>query len=362
MHSIQIIFFAVIAFIIPANIMLSLRGRGLTPLFYSAVILCVGLLELASLDIAREYLEAPERLRPLFGGLAAIFAAFFWDRLLLLRTHAPRARYAVFVIGGCLLATGIASLFLKGPAFGRVQAWLGLAYLGAIVFTGAPALRRGYRPALYSAIGLLVNIAFAAIHVGALLGVLPINFFTGHALQLGFPGQFLFFMLSLSSRAALSHEADVAGATDRESASIEPGESDSKQKYEKSKLMGVNLDELHERLLGLMERERLYCDEDLTLETLAGHCGVTRHELSEFLNNRLGVNFNRFVNDYRVGEARELLKAQPDRSVLDIAFASGFNSKTRFNIEFKRVTGQTPRDYRRTAAQATGDENEITDA
>ena len=95
-----------------------------------------------------------------------------------------------------------------------------------------------------------------------------------------------------------------------------------------------------------MEVERCYCDEDLSLDSLARMCGVGRHELSEYLNDRRGVNFNRFVNDYRVAEVRARIQNEPDRTLLDIAFSAGFNSKTRFNAEFKRVTGCTPRQYR----------------
>lgn len=98
-----------------------------------------------------------------------------------------------------------------------------------------------------------------------------------------------------------------------------------------------------------MRSDRPYLDPDLTIETVARRIGVPRHHLTEVINERHEKNFYLFVNQYRIEEAQQALKdpSQAGRTVLDIAYASGFNSKSPFNSAFKKLTGMTPSQYRR---------------
>lgn len=105
---------------------------------------------------------------------------------------------------------------------------------------------------------------------------------------------------------------------------------------------------LEARIAELMETERVYLDEDLSLGSLAGMAGVNQVRLSEFINATRGLNFNHFINEYRVREACNLLENEPDRSILSIAFASGFNSKASFNRAFAKTMGISPREFRQT--------------
>ncbi|MCC5648212.1 helix-turn-helix domain-containing protein, partial [Nostoc sp. CHAB 5824] len=54
-----------------------------------------------------------------------------------------------------------------------------------------------------------------------------------------------------------------------------------------------------------------------------------------------------FINKYRIEEAKSLLFSEKFNhlNILGIAFQSGFNSKTTFNITFKKHTGLSPTDY-----------------
>jgi AraC-like DNA-binding protein len=63
----------------------------------------------------------------------------------------------------------------------------------------------------------------------------------------------------------------------------------------------------------------------------------------------LGKNFNDLINGFRIEEVKTRLKApgEAGRSVLEIAFDCGFNSKTSFNRTFKKFTGMTPSNFRR---------------
>jgi AraC-like DNA-binding protein len=91
----------------------------------------------------------------------------------------------------------------------------------------------------------------------------------------------------------------------------------------------------------------LYLEPALTIGQVARRSGYPEYLVSAVINRRLGGSFWEYVNRLRVEAARERL-ADPDdaRTVLDIAYACGFTSKSTFNAAFKRQVGQTPSGYR----------------
>lgn len=67
------------------------------------------------------------------------------------------------------------------------------------------------------------------------------------------------------------------------------------------------------------------------------------------LRLELGAGFFAYVNARRVEETcRQLADpANDDRTVLDVLYASGFNSKSAFHRAFRKATGEAPSAYRR---------------
>lgn len=95
----------------------------------------------------------------------------------------------------------------------------------------------------------------------------------------------------------------------------------------------------------------MYADPDFDLLRLSQRSGWPPNHVSQALNQGLGQNFFEFVNTFRIASATASLADGGDgRSVLEIALASGFGSKSTFNAVFKRMTGHTPREYRRLPA------------
>lgn len=128
-----------------------------------------------------------------------------------------------------------------------------------------------------------------------------------------------------------------------------------REKYARSLLVGIDREVLKENLIQLMERDRLYREEDLGLGDLADELALSTHQVSEFLNQELGKNFSVFVNDFRVSEACHLLKSEPTQSILEIAYSVGFRTKSSFNRAFQKHTGITPSEFRSKSQRENAD-------
>ncbi|QCL95165.1 helix-turn-helix transcriptional regulator [Agrobacterium tumefaciens] len=95
----------------------------------------------------------------------------------------------------------------------------------------------------------------------------------------------------------------------------------------------------------LMETQALYRDENLNLSRLARRLGLPSRQISGAINRLLGVNVSQYVNQLRIREACRLLE-ETEQSVTAIMLSSGFQTKSNFNREFRRVTGMSPVDWR----------------
>ncbi|RYY24724.1 MAG: AraC family transcriptional regulator [Sphingobacteriaceae bacterium] len=102
-----------------------------------------------------------------------------------------------------------------------------------------------------------------------------------------------------------------------------------------------------EHLTQLLIQEKHYLIPDLTLAQLAKMAKVNTGILSRIINTGFSLNFNDFINSYRVREVitRFELKQHQRITLLSIALECGFNSKATFNRAFKKHTGKTPVEY-----------------
>jgi AraC-like DNA-binding protein len=132
---------------------------------------------------------------------------------------------------------------------------------------------------------------------------------------------------------------------------IFPAESDSSKnkKYEWSTLTDEKADDYLNKLKLIMHEEKPYLDSSLTLQKLADMIGITPQHLSQTINEKMNQNFFDFVNCYRIKEAKRLLVDPRGEllTILAIAEEVGFNSKSSFNTAFKKITGMTPTEYKK---------------
>ena len=117
-------------------------------------------------------------------------------------------------------------------------------------------------------------------------------------------------------------------------------------RYARSGLQPDDLTRLSARLEQRMQDGQLWRDHALNLRRLASEIAVPSIHLSEVLNTEMGVTFYDYVNRCRVEDACTLLGTTA-LTVLEISETVGFNSKSTFNSSFKKVTQQTPSEWRR---------------
>jgi len=103
--------------------------------------------------------------------------------------------------------------------------------------------------------------------------------------------------------------------------------------------------EILERIHHLLVEQRLSRDENLTLSRLARRAGVPARQISGAVNRLACKNVSQYINDFRIAEACKLLR-ETDMSVTAAMLESGFQTKSNFNREFRRVTSLSPASWR----------------
>ncbi|WP_299865689.1 AraC family transcriptional regulator [uncultured Roseobacter sp.] len=100
------------------------------------------------------------------------------------------------------------------------------------------------------------------------------------------------------------------------------------------------------QLDALMVEAALFRDPEITVARLGRRLGVPARAVSSAVNRVTGENTSRYINALRVQHAAHLLEYS-NLPVTDVMLESGFISKSSFNTEFRRITGRTPSDHRK---------------
>jgi len=119
-------------------------------------------------------------------------------------------------------------------------------------------------------------------------------------------------------------------------------------KYEYSALTQLDLSSYRKKLIEYLEKDKPYMNNELKLQDIASYLGLPPYQLSQVINAELKTNFYSLINKYRIEEAKRLL-IDPNKqhlNILEIAFETGFNSKSAFNTAFKKNTTITPSQYK----------------
>lgn len=119
-------------------------------------------------------------------------------------------------------------------------------------------------------------------------------------------------------------------------------------KYQKSSLNANDIEGYKKRIIDAMETEKVFTNENLSLQTFSEYINIPKHYISEILNIHLNTNFQDFVNEYRVEEFLKLYTnpGNDHYSVLGLASSVGFKNKATFNANFKKIKGVSPTEYK----------------
>lgn len=122
------------------------------------------------------------------------------------------------------------------------------------------------------------------------------------------------------------------------------------KKYQKSTLSDNEKERIAVKIIEFIERDEAFLNPNLTLSELSEEIDVNSKYVSQVINEKLGKNFFDLINTYRIEHAKKMIKKlSQDSTVLEVLYSSGFNSKSVFNSVFKKVTGMTPTEFKKSA-------------
>ncbi len=113
----------------------------------------------------------------------------------------------------------------------------------------------------------------------------------------------------------------------------------------------ITADNLYFQKLELLCKEQhIYTDSTLNREKVAEKLGISAGYVSQIVNTITGENFANYINQYRVEAVKEMISNSEyeNYNLLTMGLESGFTSKTTFYKAFKKITGQTPNEYKNT--------------
>jgi len=102
-----------------------------------------------------------------------------------------------------------------------------------------------------------------------------------------------------------------------------------------------------ERKITIIKDKELFLNPNLTLADVANELNVSKHNLSQYLNEKVSKSFTTYVNDFRIERAKQLLQTGSNYTIDALGYDSGFNSKSTFYTAFKKTTGKTPNEFRK---------------
>lgn len=127
-----------------------------------------------------------------------------------------------------------------------------------------------------------------------------------------------------------------------------PKNSVNEPQYKKSGLTDDDAEVYIDKLISVMEKDKPYLNNKISLSELSAMIDISSHNLSEIINRKLDQNFYDFINSYRIKEVIKMLEDDkyPNYSLLALGYEAGFSSKSAYYSAFKKVTGETPAQYK----------------
>ncbi len=130
-------------------------------------------------------------------------------------------------------------------------------------------------------------------------------------------------------------------------------------KYRKSSLTETGKQKIISNIMLEFETREYFSESLASLSDLAKKIGESPHHVSQVLNEKLNKSFFELLATYRVEKAKKIIKEDEGNKLIieEISEMVGYNSKTAFNNAFKKLTGKTPSEYRKSLNSLPLDNN-----
>ncbi len=117
------------------------------------------------------------------------------------------------------------------------------------------------------------------------------------------------------------------------------------QRYSKSSLSESYKKSKLRLIINLIEKEKLYLDPAFSLDLISQRSNVSKHHVSQIINEELGCTFFELTNNFRIEEAKRVLENVDYIKLEQLAIELGYRSKSSFYSAFKKATQHTPFNY-----------------
>lgn len=126
-----------------------------------------------------------------------------------------------------------------------------------------------------------------------------------------------------------------------------PSEQDAKEQPSVSKQTKSKNTNVEQLVAEWIDREDMpFLNEGITLPKVAAEINISPRLLSDFINNIYEVNFNTWINQLRIEYIKRAIEQEPELTLADLAFRTGFTDQSAMTKVFKRLEGMTPRMYK----------------
>lgn len=122
-------------------------------------------------------------------------------------------------------------------------------------------------------------------------------------------------------------------------------------KYRKSSLTEADKQKILSNIIKEFEHGNYFSENLASLADLAKKIGESKHHVSQVINEKLGKNFFELLAAYRIEKAKSILTGDKSGrlTIEEVSEMVGYNSKTAFNNSFRKLTGKTPSEFRKSA-------------
>ncbi|TGK29981.1 helix-turn-helix domain-containing protein [Leptospira yasudae] len=280
---------------------------------------------------------------PLFAFLALACSTYFMVQFL-----SPSSLHKIFrsLLSGAAIGIVCVAVFTSfiadRPFVVKTFSWtfVGVSFL---IVLSTLSVIRSFGPARKIALCMIPIAGSVLISVLYYLGFIQYHEYFVHAYVLSLPSVYVVVMVSIVDREKFVRRKNLSRAYDIQQMQEKlksPPRISGPELPNKTPSIQFSLDHL-------LKVERIFKNPELSKEDLASILKITPLDLEKYVQDvSKAQSFEIYVNQFRVEEAKHLLKTRTDLKQSEIAHRAGFVSGREMEKSFKTLTGMTPSEYK----------------